>query len=173
MGHWALAVVQKRYWGLPWWSSKVVFLSNGGFEKGEEYFIDGDRSRLVSYFAPVVEIGNCNRTSLLKEADINLRVLHDGPPKSGVRIIGRVVHSSPGRPSEFVPGMKVAITGPEGTEITTSDMQGVYDLSGVAPGHYSLDVPSESRLEYLTPYSQLFRHDLKAGEVWGETLAVK
>jgi hypothetical protein len=73
MGHWAIAKVQHRYWGLPWWSSQIVLLSSGGFEKGEDYFVDGDRSSLISSFVPIVNIGTCTRFAPLKQADIDLK----------------------------------------------------------------------------------------------------
>jgi hypothetical protein len=173
LGHWALALVQRRYWGLPWWSSKVVFLANGGFEKGEEYFVDGDRSSLVSYFVPLVHIGTCTRSVPLDRADIDLRILRDGPPESRVRIIGRIVRQPSGRPQESVPGMKVEIIGPSGRLFAISDAQGVYDADGLPPGHYALSVGSADQLDFLPPYSRLYQHDLKVGDVWGRTLWVK
>jgi hypothetical protein len=38
-GNWALALVQKSYWELPWWDQKIVFLTlfvrgGSGFERG-------------------------------------------------------------------------------------------------------------------------------------------
>jgi hypothetical protein len=96
---------------------------------------------------------------------VDLRVLQDGPPKDGVRIIGRVytgmyVTSEPAR------GIKLLITGPGGSISTTTDHQGVYDLVGLAPGHYSVDVESGSHSDYR----DRAQADVKSGEVWEATL---
>jgi hypothetical protein len=172
-GHWAFARVTRRYWGLPWWSSEVVFLADGGFEKGEEVLVDGDRSSLVSNFVPLVYIGNCTRSKRLERADIDLRILGDGPPKSSVRIIGRVVRQPSGWPQESVRGMTVEIIGPAGRSFRVSDAEGVYDATGLPPGHYSLSVESAAQLDYLRPYTKFYHHDLNVGDVWGETLPVQ
>ena len=170
VGLWALAHVEHKYWGLPWWSSALVFLADGGFEKGNEYFVDGDRSSLVSHFVPLVHIGTCTRFGPLERADIDLRVLQDGPPRSGVRIIGRVVRQPLGNSSEVAQGIKIEITGPAGLLFVVSDEHGVYDASGLPPGHYSLSTgPAEP--DWMT--SIPLQRDLKAGDVWGRTLLVK
>jgi hypothetical protein len=170
-GNWALASVQHRYWGLPWWSSQLVLLSDGAFEEGEEYFVDGDRSSLISSFVPIVHLGTCNRSGPLERADIDLRVLREGTPVSGIRIIGRVVRQPLGQPPEFAQGIRVEITGPRGTVVAISDERGIYDANGLPPGHYSLDVESGTRLDYLQSLS--IQHDLNLGDVWGKTLWVK
>lgn len=171
MGHWALAKVQHRYWGLPWWSSRIVLLSNGGFEKGEEYFVDGDRSSLISSFLPIVNIGTCSRSAPLERADVDLRILRDGNPVSSVRIIGRVVRQLVGQPPEFAQGVGVEITGPKGATVLKSDERGIYDASGLPPGHYSLSLESSAQLDYMQHWS--IEHDLNVGDVWGETLRAK
>lgn len=170
IGHWALAYVQHQYWGLPWWSSKIVFLANGGFENGREYFVDGDPSSLASHIVPLVQIGTCTRSATLERADIDIRILQDGPPKSGVRIVGRVLRQPVGRPQEVVPGTKVEITGPGGRLFVTSDEKGIYDAAGLPPGHYSLSAGSDE-VAYQALLS--IQSTLKSGDVWGRTLWVK
>jgi len=171
MGYWALAKVQHRYWGLPWWSSRIVLLSNGGFEKGEEYFVDGDRSSLISSFVPIVNIGTCSRSAPLQRADVDLRILRDGTPVSSVRIIGRVVRQRLGQPPEFAQGVVVDITGPKGATVWKTDERGIYDANGLPPGHYSLSLEPSAQLDYMQHWST--EHDLKVGDVWGETLGAK
>jgi hypothetical protein len=79
-----MAVVQKTYWGLPWWDRKLVLLTffvggGTGFERGETYFVDGNReSRWLTRRLPIFEI-HCTRTVALKYAEIDLRALSDGP----------------------------------------------------------------------------------------------
>lgn len=36
--------------------------------------------------------------------------------------------------------MRVRVTGPAGTTIVTTDRQGIYEVSGVAPGDYTLQL---------------------------------
>jgi hypothetical protein len=170
MGHWALARVQHQYWGLPWWSSKIVFLANGAFENGREYFVDGDRSSLVSQMVPLVHIGTCTRSAPLERADIDLGILQDGPPKSGVRIVGRVLRQPVGRPQEVVSGTKVQISGPGERLFVTSDEKGIYDAAGLPPGHYSLSAGSDE-VDFQALLS--IQNTLKSGDVWGRTLWVK
>jgi hypothetical protein len=96
-------------------------------------------------------------------AAVDLRVLQDGPPSSGVRIIGRVYADTYGTPAS---GAKVLITVPGGSISTTTDQQGIYDLVGLPAGRYSV------RLEpgIATMYSHETEQDVKSGEVWGATL---
>lgn len=139
--YWALAVVQKEFWGLPWWDHKIVlltlFVRGGGFlQSGETYFVDGNRwsSRLTRYL-PVFEM-HCTRTSRIKGAEIDLRALHDGPPQNSVRILGYTLRQKSPSNWEKTPGQKVGITGPSGEILVISDQQGIYDVSGLAPGRY-------------------------------------
>jgi hypothetical protein len=137
---WALAVVQKKYWGLAWWDQKIVMITlfaRGGrrLEREETYFIEGNRSPgWFTRFLPIFEI-YCTRTTPLKYAEIDLRALRDGPPKNGVRIMGYTYRRTSGG-SEAVPGTSVGITGPTGETIGTSDQQGLYDVTGLPPGSY-------------------------------------
>ena len=52
---WSIAVVEHRYWGLPWWVPNFVLIGHSGpfLKKGAEYFIDGDRTmaRVSSFFS--------------------------------------------------------------------------------------------------------------------------
>lgn len=139
--YWALAVVQKGYWGLPWWDHKIVLLTlftrgGDGFHRRDTYFVDGNRwSSHVSRFLPVFEI-HCTRTSLLKYAEIDLRALRDGPPQNSVRIMGYTLWRTSPSTWGAAPGQKVGITGPSGEILATSDQQGIYDVTGLAPGSY-------------------------------------
>ena len=88
--YWALAVVQKSYWGLPWWDHKIVVLTffvrgGSGFEWGAVYFVDGKpRRRGLTQFLPFFET-HCTRTGALKYSEVDLRALRDGAPKNSVR----------------------------------------------------------------------------------------
>jgi hypothetical protein len=160
---WCIARVERRYWGLPWWAPPVVIL-RGFFEQGErrEYFIDGSPSRgLFTHFLPIVEPCPCGHWLHLDQAAVVQRVLEEGPPKSGARVIGLVFWGSwrdqPAR------GVKVLVTGPGGTISITTDRHGVYERSGLPPGHYSI------RPEAVDASREC---DVKSGDNWGPSLLI-
>jgi hypothetical protein len=90
-GGWAIGLVQKRFWGLPWWSPRLVLLTNYPFWEGQTYFIDGRRDpRLLNRFLPIVEAGHCTSTRPVADATIQLHLLQDAPSPNGARIVGQV-----------------------------------------------------------------------------------
>lgn len=134
---WSIALIHHRYWGLPRWMPNLVLLGHLPTKKGEEYFIDGDRSLFrLSGFFPYVDFRCSSRTRQVSEAEVEMRLLKDGPPRSGIRIIGRVM----GRPGvggrQPFPGIRVKITGTDSVVTVTTDDQGIYDAVGLPPGHY-------------------------------------
>jgi hypothetical protein len=144
VGDWAIAAVQKKFWGVPW--PPLVLLINGIYWKGEKYFIDGRRAHgLLTEFLPIVEAGPCSRSRPLVDADLELRVLQEGPPAIGDRIIGYAISQAPVRdvlqPPKArppLPGAHVLVTGPSGTAVITTDENGVYEIDGAPPGDYRL-----------------------------------
>jgi hypothetical protein len=162
--YWSVARVQRRFPGLPSPTSDFVIF-RWFFKPGErgEYFVDGRRGPgLLGRLLPIVEVYPCCRTQPLDRAALELRVLQGGPPKSGVRIVGRVVNAFP--TSEPARGVKMLITGPAGSVTTTTDQQGIYDLTGLPAGHYSIQVESESERQ------RGLECDVKSGEVLQSTL---
>jgi hypothetical protein len=164
---WAVMRVDHVYWGLPLWMRKIVLVRGyfRGTDDGQQYFVDAHRSQgALTRFLPVVEHYPCCHTILLNYADVDLRVLRDGPPKSGGRIIGRLwrLRTPPGRPnySESVANATVMLAGPMGEVSTTTGTDGIFDFRDLPPGHYSISVGSY----------ELGTKDLKAGEVWGGSL---
>ena len=102
-GYWAIGLVQERFWGLPWWSGRLVLLTTHAFLDGETYLIDGQRDpRLLNRFLPIVKAGPCTYTSPVADAGIELRLLRDAPPPEGFRIVGRVEDHL--HPKEVLPG---------------------------------------------------------------------
>ena len=164
LGKWAVAYVGHRYWGLPWWSSGLVVLSPGIFEQGIDYFVDGHRAYR---FLPIVYIGPCNRTRPLSEAVVDLKVLSEGPPKSGVRIINRAYRQATNGPAEPASGLTVQIKGPSGTTVTKTDANGIYDVSGLPPGRYTIQIENPNRRDKYEAYDAERSANLKAGDVWG------
>lgn len=172
LASWSLIHVHRRFWGWPAWAPDFVILRDlfKKTEKGDEYFVDARRSSgLLTHFLPIIEIYPCCHTQSLDRATADIRALQDGPPKSGVRIIGRVytdmyVTSEPAR------GVNVLIAGPGGRMSTTTDQEGVYDLSGLPAGHYSVWLESRSKFEDERHPLSKAEGDAKSGEVWGATL---
>lgn len=165
--YWAVARVQHRFWGLSRWVPRFILLREI-FRRGEtrEYFVDGRRSTaLLAHFLPVIAPYRCSHTQPLERAAADLRALQEGPPKSGVRIIGSV-YTSMYLTSVPARGIEILITGPAGTVTATTDQEGVYDFGPLPPGHYSVQVAAaEPRL-----YMSRAEGDPRSGQVWGATL---
>ena len=148
--YWSLAWVQKQYWGLPWWDGRLVVLltTTRGIGlpplRGETDFVDGRHlpgslTRLLPIFDTF-----CTRTGPLADSEVDLRVLRDGPPREGVRILGRTLRPTGDYPYhrwETAPSMKVVIRGPAGVTTVESDERGVYDVTGLPPGYYEVSRP--------------------------------
>jgi hypothetical protein len=173
---WAVAIVQNRFWGLPWWNTKIVLLTQRLFEEGEPYFINGQRrGGLLTLGLPIVELGDCGRLAPLSSAEVDLRVLRDGAPKNGVRIIGRAMRrtQTPNYGEETAPGINVIITGPAGSVTATTDEHGIYDVTGLPPGRYSIRTDSYSENWRGYPSCGLPENPtLASGDVWGCTIVI-
>jgi hypothetical protein len=162
------AIVQQHFWGLPWWDHKVVLVGLPLRPAGP-FFIDGTRMQgLLTQFLPVVEVKPCNRSRLLKDAKVDLRLVHDGPPRTGVRIIGQVQHYN----TTEAPGIQVVIASPSVTTTVITDQDGIYDLSGLPPGHYAIAANARPKRVGRNRCAMVY-DDLKAGEVWGCTLQIE
>jgi hypothetical protein len=167
----AVSVVKERFWGLPWWS-RIVLLKWG--VNGEMYFVDGrlDRGILTRAPLPVVDM-KCTGSMLLKDAKVELRLLRDSPHWNGVRIIGRAVERAHGAPP--IAGARVIIAGPSGEVTVTTDADGIYDISGLPPGHYSVHASTYDAVfrEYPHCHKGWQQPPLQPGDVWGCTLRIR
>jgi hypothetical protein len=74
-----------------------------------------------------------------------MRVLREGPPARGVRIIGYVRKPEPFAgmftpPKAHTPftGAKISLTGSSGTTIVTTDQDGIYEVDGLPLDNYTL-----------------------------------
>jgi hypothetical protein len=171
---WAIARTQHRYWGLPWWNQRFIVLPYIFFKPGEEYLIDGYvRPSLIGHLTNLMQV-HCSRTAPVRDAQVDLRLLRDGPPKKGVRIIGRVLRSQPG--GDIQPASHVAVTlmeaaGPQIQVLT--DEQGIYDAPGLPLGHYDVRVDScmsSGAYQYGCTCGQPSEEKVEPGNVWGCTL---
>jgi hypothetical protein len=176
VSHWAVLRVDRVYWGLPRWMTGIVALRGyfSATDDGQEYFVDAHRSEgALTRFLPIVEHYPCCHTALFSDAKVDLRVLQDGPPKSNVRIIGRVYSFLPDGPgTEFVPGATIVVTGPAGGVTAITDQNGIYDLRDLPPGHYSVWLRSREQGGTGLKPEHVWETDLnlKPGDVWGGDL---
>lgn len=174
---WTIGLVQRRYWGLPWWTPRLVVLGHSApyLRKGGEYFIDADRNGgRISAIFPYLEFRCGSRSKPLSDATVELRLLKEGPPKSGVRIIGRTVRRFGVGDWRAAVGVTVTIIGPTGTISTITDGHGIYDVTGLAAGHYSIRAEPEDDADTFPRENYERREgDLKGGDVWGRDVLVK
>lgn len=156
----AMAVVQQRFGGIPPWN-KIVFLEHV-LEKGS-YFVNGsfEEGIITRWLVPVFDL-KCTGSAPIQDAGVELRLFRDSPHWDGVRIIG-TVQNRPliGGPAS---GVAVIVEGPGGAVATTTDRDGIYDVSGLPPGRYSIRVPTSRRHGTCQTYGEQV---LNNGDVWG------
>jgi hypothetical protein len=156
----AMAIVQERFGGIPRWN-KIVFLKYV-LHKGA-WFVDGrvEDGIITRWLVPVFDL-KCTGSAPIQDAGVELRLFRDSPHWEGVRIIGTVRK----RPlaGGMASGVTVIIDGPSGSTVTTTDHDGIYDVSGLPPGHYSIRVPSSRRHGACQVYGE---QGLEPGDVWG------
>ncbi len=138
---WAIAGVDEGFSSPPLPTIVILRAFFEPSDKSVSYFVEGSRSYGAFFrFLPIIERTDCGRTQYAKDATVPLRILRDGPPKSGVRLIGRARIDRSydrvlGRP---VPGLEVSIVGPSGPIVSITDSQGVYDVKDLPPGRYTV-----------------------------------
>jgi hypothetical protein len=154
----ALVYVEKAFWGLPRWNQGLAIVLrpsqdwNWPFQTGQTYFMDADRLKgSLTRFLPIFRDHLCTRTAPIEDAEIQLRVLRDGPPANGVRILGETVRVTEQENSKFyhserVPGVSVTIEAcGHGQRFSgISDQHGVYDVSGLPLGCYRVGTVEET-----------------------------
>jgi hypothetical protein len=143
----SLARVEERFSDSIWAVPRLIIL-RGFFrstDRGEDFFVEGQRSSgPFTRFLPVIERVECGHTCRVSDGAANfaLRTLRDGPPRSGVRIIGTVFRSREDdvKPS---PGITVLIKGPAGNTVAVTDGDGVYDVYGLPFGQYTVELSTK------------------------------
>lgn len=156
---WSIVRVEQHFSGEASSLSNLVVV-RGFFKPNsrEKYFVEGSRSRVAfTDFLPMIEPVSCGHTRTRDHAAVALRILRDGPPKSGARLIGRVYEADSEAPA---PGVGIDIEGRIGSVYKVTDAQGIYDATGVPSGHYTV------RLAKASPERQVLQViDLKPGDV--------
>lgn len=140
----SVAGVEERFSDSIWSIPKIVILRDffRPTDVGQQFFIEGKRSfSPFARFLPVVERVECGHSRRISRALVQLRTLRDGPPRSGVRIIGAVFRSREDiKPS---PGTTVLIKGPAGNTVAVTDGDGVYDVAGLPFGRYTVELSTK------------------------------
>jgi hypothetical protein len=162
---WSIARVEQRFSGVPWWLPSVIILRNffKPGDQGQRFFVQGSRSEaLLSRFLPIIQPFPCGHTKHLEEAALAIEVLRDGRSRTGVRIVGQVLidrgYSTESPPPLPVPGATILIQGPAGSTTLVTNTDGIYDATGLPPGHYSVQMVN-------SPPADVPTFDLKAGGV--------
>ena len=135
-----LAVVQHRYWGLPWYWPSIVLIETSPFCSGI-LFVDKDYlvSGWVSSYGRI-EVNECSRTQPLESAQIDLRTLdgsHCAGPGGGV--LGHVFDwNEKGRYP--IPDFPLTLFDHTGKKYALrTDPHGIYDEVHLIPGTYNID----------------------------------
>jgi hypothetical protein len=166
------ADVTEHFWGLAE-NTKFVVIAGWGWGhnpiSGNTYFVDGHRSSgLITRFLPIVEVSHCGRSNPLDRAKLDLRILRTGSSQKGVRIVGQVngMHNTPR------PDLRILVNGPVQKIETVTDKDGIFDLTDLEPGHYTVRVEpcEESKNPVYYRCSDSANNDLKVGDVWGTEL---
>jgi len=157
---WSLAVVDHEYWGLPWWKPQIILLPNS---YDGQFLVDATRDHeLISGLIPLFIVRACGQSGELTRAEAQLRVLREGRPKSGIRIIGSILAGDRSQ-------VPVAISGPQGEIRTTTDNSGVYDVSGLPAGRYRIRLDSSDPRAHRTDPECGGENGMLVpeGQVWG------
>jgi hypothetical protein len=149
VGDWAVGIVQERFWGVPSHWPHLVLMTDFIYWKGETFFIDGAHGNgLLTRILPIVGARvSCSRSRPARDAIVDLRLLRETPPEGGARLIGYVREPEvfagvfgPPIPPSFAAGARIHVTGPAGTETIKTDETGIYQLDGLRPGDYKLQL---------------------------------
>jgi hypothetical protein len=140
----SVARVDQRFSDSIWRVPNVVILRDffHSTDRGEHFFVEGKRSRApFTRFLPVVERVECGHSKRASSAVAELRTLHDGAPRNGVRVIGAVFTSW--RKPQPSSGIEVLIKGPSGATTVVTDDAGVYDIVGLPFGRYTVELSTK------------------------------
>jgi len=138
----ALAVVHQRFWGLPWYWPKVVFLDgsypcDAALRQDEEYLVSGRKGRYG-----VLLVNLCSRTQPLSTAQLDLRTIDPAYcSETGGTIIGHVYRGNDRlKENPPYPGAPITVRSQDGDTFTgRADNNGIYELRHLRPGSYSVE----------------------------------
>jgi hypothetical protein len=136
-----IALVQTRFWGIPWYWPSLVVLDGGTLcgmtlYLGEEYLVAGHPERYG-----VLDVSGCTGTKVLIAAQPDLRTL-DGPlcAAPGGTIIGQIMQ---GEYPKLTPiaDLTVSVKNSDGELFTTrTGKDGIYEFRHLPASNYTLDL---------------------------------
>jgi hypothetical protein len=148
-----LAVVQERYWGLPWYWPSIVIIETSSFCGGilfvdQDYFVSGWP---IGYGR--IEVNECSRTQRLNTVPVDLRTMdgsHCASP--GGAILGHTYRQNENARASRVPNVLLTLFDESGKKFTTqSDHDGVYELTHLPPGSYTVESLADKN-KYASSY---------------------
>lgn len=162
---WSIARVEQRFSGVPSWFPSVIILRNffKPGDQGQRFFVQGQRSEgFLSRFLPIIQQLPCGHTKHLDDAEVAVRVLRDGAPRNGIRIIGQVLmgngYDAQSQARKPIAGANILVHGPTGSTILVTNATGIYDATGLPPGHYRVELVNQ-------PQHKAYDFDLQTGAV--------
>lgn len=126
-------------------------------DNGRRYFMEGYRSSGFARVLPIITPTQCSHTALLDRAGVDVRILMDGPPKSGARLIGAVGGCSLYDPR---PGVSIRVDGPATSFDLVTDKQGIYDAKDLPSGIYTIHEPGGTISTVQLSEGKIERRDL-------------
>ena len=150
-GNWAIGIIQERFWGWPSWAPPFVLLIDNAYFEGKTYFVDGRRNigGLLTRILPIVGSGRCgNLAGPVALLAPELHLLRHPAQAAGSRLIGRVIkqddfaywYAEPPKALTVFAGVTVRVTGSSGTRFATTDSEGIYEVDGLPPDSYIIEV---------------------------------
>lgn len=152
--------------------NRRYLLLNERVPVGQTYFFDGHPAwGFVPRLWGVIQIHDCGRTRLARNAALDLRVQRDGP-QPGVRLIGEVVQRRRGQTDEPripVAGIPILIEGAHGSVTVFSDENGIYDLKGQPDGEYRIRYAGQDSTQADASCATIYAESkqLRSGDIWG------
>jgi Carboxypeptidase regulatory-like domain len=166
-----VAEVRENFQGLQP-GTKHVLIAHWGFlhselKSGRTYYVEGRfEDTWLSRFLPVVNIAFCSRSGPVNEANLDLRILRESAPPDAARIVGEV-RSKDNHPKS---GAKISIKEATGDVTVATDSEGIFELTGLPPGHYEVQVPQCDESKNPAYFRCAAGANLVQGSTWGVEL---
>ena len=166
-----IAEVRENFQGLrP--GTKRVLIAHWGFlhseiKSGKTYYVEGRfEDTWLSRFLPVVNVAFCSRSSLVNEAALDLRILRSSASPNTVRVVGQLR----ARDNHPKSGATISIKEATGDVTVATDSEGIFELTGLPPGHYEVQVPQCDKSKNPAYFRCTAGANLVQGSTWGVEL---
>ncbi len=139
----ALAIVNERFWGLPWYWPKVVILEghypcDNAVTIGKDHLVSGRKLRYG-----VVDISGCSRTWPIEFAQVDLRTIKgshcNGPGGTVIGLVHAGLRQSDERPIPYLNQAVTLYDESNQSKRSLTDKDGIFEFRGLAPGKYGVE----------------------------------